>query len=108
MKIPDSLGKTSILIMLLSLFMFSSAFPQNTIAPDAFQPNINRIIWVNWHSGDKSFETEGTLREVIADHNCISITVRVKFPDEEIRFAGERILYINISAIDAFEIRMPK
>ncbi len=108
MKFPKFILAISTIIISLSPLVPSNAFAQNTIAPDAFQPNINRIIWVNWHSGDKSFETEGTLREVIPDHNCISITVRAKFPDEEIRFEGERILYINISAIDAFEIRMPK
>ncbi|MEE8417483.1 MAG: hypothetical protein V3S06_02365 [candidate division Zixibacteria bacterium] len=100
--------KISASIILLSILFCSNGFAQNTIAPDILQPNVNRIIWVNWHSGDKSFETEGTLREVIPDYNCISLTVRVKFPNEEIRFEGERILYINLSAIDAFEIRMPK
>jgi hypothetical protein len=89
--------------------MFSSnALADNIIAADVFQPYINRIIWVSWHSGDKSFETEGTLKEVIGDHNCISLIVRTKFPDEQSKFEGERVFYINLSAIDAFEIRKPK
>jgi len=94
--------------MLLSLLFYSNAFAQNTIAVDIFQPYVNRIIWVNWHSGDRSFETEGTLSEVVGNANCIRLTVRKKFPDETVSFEGERILYINLSAIDAFEIRKPK
>ncbi len=103
-----TIPKISAAIILLSILSFSNAFAQNTIAPDVLQPYVNRIIWVNWHSGDKSFETEGTLREVIPGYNCISLTVRAKIPDEEIRFEGERILYINLSAMDAFEIRKPR
>ncbi len=98
----------SALILLSSPLFYSTVFAQNTIAADLFQPYLNRIIWVNWHSGDKSFETEGTLKEVIGDHNCISLTVRAKFAGEEIRFEGDRILYISLSVIDAFEIRKPK
>ncbi len=96
------------LIMLLSPYFCSNAFTQNTVAADVFEPYVNRIIWVTWHSGSKSFETEGTLKEVIGDHNCINLIVRSKFAGEEIRFEGDRILYINLSAIDAFEIRKPK
>ncbi len=103
-----TIPKISAAIILLFILFYSNAFAQNTIAPDVLRPYVNRIIWVNWHSGDKSFETEGTLREVIPDYNCISLTVRVKFPDEEIQFEGERILYINLSVIEAFEIRNPR
>jgi len=108
MKNSKVIPKISALIILLSLLFYSNAFAQNTIAPDVLQPYVNRIIWVNWHSGGKSFETEGTLKEVVGNYNCISLTVRAKLPDETIRFEGERILYINLSAIDAFEIRKPK
>lgn len=108
MKNPKVIPKIFAMIMLLSLLFCSNAFAQNTIAADVFQPYINRIIWVNWHSGDKFFETEGTLKEVVANQNCISLSVRKKFPDETVSFEGERILYINLSAIDAFEIRKPK
>lgn len=95
-------------VILLSLMFFSNVLAGNIIAADVFQPYINRIIWVSWHSGDKSFETEGTLKEIIGDHNCISLLVRAKFPNEENRFDGDRVLYINLSAIDAFEIRKPR
>lgn len=98
----------STVVILLSLMFSSNVLAANIIAADVFQPYINRIIWVSWHSGDKSFETEGTLKEVIRDHNCISLVLKAKFPGEEIRFEGERVLYINLSAIDAFEIRKPK
>ncbi len=98
----------SALLLLLSPLFYSTVFAQNTFADDVFEPYVNRIIWVTWHSGDKSFETEGTLKEVIGDHNCINLIVRAKFGGEEIRFEGDRILYINLSAIDAFEIRKPK
>lgn len=108
MRDPDLMPKISALIILLSLMFSSNTLADNIIAPDVFQPYINRIIWVSWHSGDKSFETEGTLKEIIGDHNCISLIVRAKFPDEEIRFEGERVLYINLSVIDAFEIRKPR
>lgn len=108
MRDPDLMPKISALIILLSLMFSSNALADNIIAADVFQPYINRIIWVTWHSGDKSFETEGTLKEIIGDHNCISLIVRAKFPDEQIRFEGERVLYINISVIDAFEIRRPE
>ena len=108
MKNSKVIPKISAVIMLLSLLLYSDAFGQNSFAADVLQPYVNRIIWVNWHSGGMSFETEGTLKEVVGDHNCISLTVRTKFPDEIIRFEGERILYINLSAIDAFEVRKPK
>ena len=100
--------RISTVFILLSLTFPSNALADNIIAPDVFQPYINRIIWVSWHSGGKSFETEGTLKEVIGDHNCISLVVRAKFPDEQIRYEGERVLYINLSVIDAFEIRKPR
>ncbi len=108
MNYSKLIPRISTVVILLSLMFFSNALADNIIAADVFQPYINRIIWVSWHSGDKSFETEGTLKEIIGDHNCISLTVRAKFADEEIRFEGERVLYINLSAIDAFEIRKPK
>ncbi len=108
MKISKLIPIMVTLIMLLSPLFCSHAFAQNTVAADVFEPYVNRIIWVTWHSGSKSFETEGTLKEVIGDHNCINLIVRAKFADEETRFEGDRILYINLSAIDAFEIRKPK
>ena len=95
-------------IILLSPILPPDVLAGEAIAVEALQPYVNRIIWINWHSGAKSFETEGTLREVIGDHNCISLTIRSKFPGETIKFEGERVLYISISAIDAFEIRMPR
>lgn len=96
------------MIILLSLMFCPYASAGDAIAADVLQPYVNRIIWVNWHSGDKSFETEGTLKEVTGNNNCISLAIRTKFPGETIKFEGERILYINLSAIDAFEIRKPK
>lgn len=108
MKNSKVIPKISALIMLLFLLFYSNVFAQNTIAPDVLQPYVNRIIRVNWHSGGKSFETEGTLKAILGNQNCISLTVRTKFPDEIIRFEGERIFYINLSAIDAFEIRKPE
>lgn len=108
MNYSKLIPRISIVVILLSLMFSSNALADNIIAADVFQPYINRIIWVSWHSGSKSFETEGTLKEIIADHNCIGLIVRAKFPDEEIRFDGERVLYINLSVIDAFEIRKPK
>lgn len=108
MNYSKLIPRISTVVILLSLMFASNALADNIIAADVFQPYINRIIWVNWHSGSKSFETEGTLKEIIGDHNCISLIVRAKFPDEEIRFEGERMLYINLSVIDAFEIRKPR
>lgn len=108
MNYSKLIPRISTVVILLSLMFSSNALADNIIAADVFQPYINRIIWVSWHSGSKSFETEGTLKEIIGDHNCISLIVRAKFPDEEIRFEGERMLYINLSVIDAFEIRKPR
>lgn len=108
MNYSKLIPRISAAVILLSLMFFSNALADNIIAADVFQPYVNRIIWVSWHSGDRSFETEGTLNKVIGDHNCISLIVRAKFPEEKIQFEGERVLYINLSAIDAFEIRKPK
>lgn len=84
-----------------------NAAADNTVSPNLFTQYINRIIWVDWHSGGKSYTTEGTLQTVFPEQNCISLMVRRKFPEEILKFDGSRILYINLSSIDAFEIRLP-
>lgn len=78
------------------------------ISPDLFKQYVNRIVWIDWHSGGKSYETEGTLKLVYAEQNCISLAIRQKSPDDIVKFEGSRILYINLSSIDAFEVRMPE
>jgi hypothetical protein len=86
----------------------ASVSAENSISPDLFKEHINRIIWIDWHSGGKSYSTEGTLQTVQPEQNCISLIIRRKFPDEVLKFEGSRILYINLSSIDAFEIRLPE
>jgi hypothetical protein len=108
MRISETITGISAVIILLSLTLCPDALAGDAIAADVLQPYVNRIIWVNWHSGSMSFESEGTLKEVIGNNNCISLAIRTKFPGETIKFEGDRILYINLSAIDAFEIRKPK
>ncbi len=103
-----SLFACFILAMFLTTLIPATVSADNNISPDLFKQYLNHIIWIDWHSGGKSYSTEGTLQMVHPVQNCISVIVRRKFPEEILRFEGSRILYINLSSIDAFEIRLPE
>jgi hypothetical protein len=95
-----------ILVMFLSILLPNNVAAENNISADFFKQHTSRIIWIDWHSGEKSYSTEGTLQTVHPEQNCIGLLIKRKFAGEALDFDGTRILYINISAIDAFEIRL--
>lgn len=106
MSMPKTALAGFILMMVLSILFPNNATAENNISADLFKQYTSRIIWVDWHSGEKSYSTEGTLQTVYPEQNCIGLLIQRKFAGEALTFDGTRILYISISAIDAFEIRL--
>ena len=97
-----------VLALFLTVMVPADLFADSNISPDLFKQYINHIVWIDWHSGGKSYTTEGTLKTINPEQNSISVIIRQKSPDEVVKFEGSRILYINLSSIDAIEIRLPE